>query len=309
MIPIYETKIGRLFQNDCIAFLENVEPESVDLAFADPPFNLGKEYRSKINDSKKDIEYLEWCKKWLYNMISTLRQGGSLFLWNLPKWNLQLGPFLLKYLTFRHWISVDIKYTLPINGRLYPSHYSLLYFVKGTKANIFHPDRLPVPCCRHCGGELKDYGGYKDKMNPNGVNISDVWTDIPPVRHAKYKKRKANELSLKLMDRIIAMASDPESTVLDPFGGSGTTYVAAELTGRKWIGCELDCMDIIQRFKNLESDKKHIMEIHEGKNVLFTTADLKKQLKSGRLLSEKYQITQKGNVCNCDKSDMLFNVS
>ena len=60
-------------------------------------------------------------------------------------------------------------------------------------------------------------------MNPKGVNLSDVWTDIPPVRHAKYKKRDTNALALKLMDRIVSMASDPESLVLDPFGGSGTT--------------------------------------------------------------------------------------
>ena len=82
---------------------------------------------------------------------------------------------------------IDIKYSLPIQKRLYPSHYALLYFIKGDKPAIFHPDRQPVSCCRHCGGELRDYGGYKDKMNPKGVNLSDVWTDIPPVRHAKYK--------------------------------------------------------------------------------------------------------------------------
>jgi site-specific DNA-methyltransferase (adenine-specific) len=60
-------------------------------------------------------------------------------------------------------------------------------------------------------------------MNPAGVNLTDVWYDIPPVRHSKYKKRAANELSLKLMDRVVALASDPGSLVLDPFGGSGTT--------------------------------------------------------------------------------------
>lgn len=138
-------------------------------------------------------------------------------------------------------------------------------------------------------------------MNPKGVNISDVWTDIPPVRHAKYKKREANALSLKLMDRIVAMASDPGSVVLDPFGGSGTTYVAAELTGRRWIGAELDCSAIIQRFESLESDREHLKQIHSNKNTLFKAADLEKRRKSGKPLSKNYRIAVANGECICEE--------
>ncbi|MDT8291995.1 DNA-methyltransferase [Roseomonas mucosa] len=299
MIPILQTPLGQLYQADCLSMMQNLEAESVDLAFADPPFNLGKTYTSKIDDSIAEHEYLDWCRSWLDEMIRTLKPGGSLFLWNLPKWNLPLGAYLGEKLTFRHWISVDIKYSLPIASRLYPSHYALLYFVKGKKPTIFHPDRLPVPCCRHCGGELRDYGGYKDKMNPKGVNLSDVWTDIPPVRHAKYKKRAANGLALKLMDRVVSMASDPGSLVLDPFGGSGTTYVAAELTGRRWIGSELDCSAILERFEMIEGDREHMAQIQSNKNVLFTQADLAKRRKLGNPISRDYRIQDEGLPCGC----------
>lgn len=312
MVPILKTSLGELYQHDCLAVLNAIKSEAVDLAFADPPFNLGKQYSSKINDSKANHEYLAWCQTWLEEIIRVLKPGGSFFLWNLPKWNLPLGTFLNQRLTFRHWIAVDIKYSLPIKGRLYPSHYSLLYFVKGDKPSIFHPDRLSVLCCRHCGGELRDYGGYKDKMNPKGVNLSDVWTDIPPVRHAKYKKRDANALSLKLMDRIVAMASDPGSLVLDPFGGSGTTYVAAELTERRWIGSELDCSAIIQRFDSLESDREHLAQIHTNKNILFTAADLERRRKSGRPLSKDYRLVDPNGECICEDIPSqvdLFSVS
>lgn len=290
MVPILQTPLGSLHEGDCLDLLSQVDADSVDLAFADPPFNLGKAYTSRINDALTDGEYLQWCRTWLEATIRTIKPGGSLFLFNLPKWNLALGSFLMERLTLRHWIAVDIKYSLPISGRLYPSHYSLLYLVKGNKPGIFHPDRLPVPCCPKCGSELRDYGGYKDKMNPLGVNMGDVWSDIPPVRHAKYKKRGANALSLKLMDRIVAMASDPGSMVLDPFGGSGTTYVAAELTGRRWLGCELDCSSIVERFDNLEGDRRHLVEIHQNKNRLFTSANIKTRIKLGRPLSEKYRL-------------------
>lgn len=303
MIPILETPLGRLYEADCLKILAGLQLNSVDLAFADPPFNLGKKYSSNIDDSRAEHEYLDWCRAWLDGVVRVLKPGGSLFLWNIPKWNLQLGAYLNQKLTFRHWITVDIKYSLPIPKRLYPSHYALLYFVKGKKPAIFHPDRIPVPCCRHCGGELRDYGGYKDKMNPRGVNLSDVWTDIPPVRHAKYKKRDANALALKLMDRIISMASDPGSVVLDPFGGSGTTYVAAELNGRRWIGAELHCRTILDRFENLDDDRDHLAEIHVNKNVLFTRASLARRKKAGRPLSQDYRVDANGSPCECPPVD------
>ena len=285
-----QTKLGTLYQGDCLSLLPNLEQESVDLVFADPPFNLGKEYTSKMNDELPEEQYLAWCKDWCDQLIRVLKPGGSLFLWNLPKWNLPLGAYVGQSLTFRHWISVDIKYSLPISGRLYPSHYGLLYFVKGKKPNIFHPDRLPVPTCKHCGFEQKDYGGYKDKMNPLGVNLSDVWTDIPPVRHQKYKRREANALSLKLMDRIVSMSSDPGSVVLDPFGGSGTTFVAAELLGRRWIGTELQCDDIVARFNELQGDVEHMERLKIGKNVLFTSESLAIRRRAGTPISDKYRI-------------------
>lgn len=304
MIPILKTELGRLYEADCLAVLKHLENETVDLAFADPPFNLGKEYTSKIDDDMEEKEYLSWCHDWLLEMVRVLKSGGSLFLWNLPKWNLPLGSMLRQHLTFRNWITVDIKYSLPIPQRLYPSHYSLLYFVKGPKPNIFHPDRIPTPCCRHCGGELRDYGGYKSKMNPSGVNLSDVWSDIPPVRHAKYKRRRANALALKLMDRVVTMATDPGSLVLDPFGGSGTTYAAAELTGRRWVGSELDCSAILERFERLEDDRSHLHEIHRDKNVLFTESDLARRRKSGKPLPKEYRLlTASSDQCVCDELD------
>ncbi|MGG1950055.1 DNA-methyltransferase [Ralstonia solanacearum] len=300
MVPIFRTQLGELHESDCNDLLKTIEPQSVDLAFADPPFNLGKRYKSNINDAVADHEYVDWCKEWLDGMITALKPGGALLLWNLPKWNLPLGAYLSERLTFRHWIAVDIKYSLPIAGRLYPSHYSLLYFIKGQKPAIFHPDRLPIPCCRHCGGELKDYGGYKSKMNPLGVNISDVWTDIPPVRHAKYKKREANALPLKLMDRIISMASDPGSLILDPFGGSGTTFVAAELLGRRWVGGDLHCEDIVARFQSLEGDRDHMRSLHDSKNTLFTASDIERREKQGRPLSKHYRLNGHAAECECD---------
>lgn len=99
-------------------------------------------------------------------------------------------------------------------------------------------------------------------MNPQGVNLKDVWTDIPPVRHSKFKSknRKANALSTKILDRVIELSTSANDLVLDPFGGSGTTYTVCEKKGRRWIGIELDFSDdIIFRLEN--------NHIHHHKNT------------------------------------------
>lgn len=282
-IPIelaFETKLGKLYHGDCCDLLSTIENETFDLIFADPPFNLDKLYPSNINDNLKQSEYIEWCERWLDECIRTLKVGGSLFIWNLPKWSTYLSKYLNERLTFRHWISADIKYSLPINGRLYPSHYSLLYYVKGEKPKTFKPDRLPMEVCSKCFNEIKDYGGYKNKMNPLGISLTDVWYDIPPVRHSKYKARKdANELSVKLLDRIIEMSSNIGDTIFDPFGGAGTTYITAEIKQRKWIGVEIGPLeDIINRFQNIQTDRSLILKYRDKYNHLFPPAIEKKRI-------------------------------
>ncbi len=287
----FETELGRLYQCDCLDLLQTMESDSVDLVFADPPFNLNKLYPSKIDDDLKTEQYLSWCENWAYECARVLKPGGSFLTWNLPKWNTYLSKFLNTILTFRHWISVDIKYSLPVRGRLYPSHYSLLYYCKGEKPNTFHPDRLPMGICPHCYGDLKDYGGYKNKMNPDGINISDVWLDIPPVRHAKYKKRNgSNELSVRLLDRIIEMSSNKGDVVFDPFGGSGTTYVVSELKGRKWIGVEIGPINgIVDRFDSIHEDRANLKTIRNDINALIPKKYYQKRVEKGLWTPESFQ--------------------
>jgi site-specific DNA-methyltransferase (adenine-specific) len=258
LTPFMRTPYGALFNDDCLSFLRATKSESIDTVFADPPFNLGKVYGKRVNDKRAEEEYIEWGREWIRESVRVLKPGGAFFLYNLPKWNVRFGSYLADLgMDFRHWIAISIKFGLPISGRLYPAHYSLLYYTKG-KPKTFGRIRTPIETCRHCGGEIKDYGGHRSAMNPNGVNLTDVWTDIPPVRHRKFKskKRTANQLSTKLLERVINVSTQPGDVVLDPFGGSGTTFDVAERLGRYWIGTEIEnCGVIAERFES--SDLHH----------------------------------------------------
>lgn len=126
-------------------------------------------------------------------------------------------------------------------------------------------------------------------MNPLGVNVSDVWTDIYPVRHKRDKNRKYNELSVKLLNRIISMSTNEGDIVFDPFGGSGTTYAVAQLLNRKWIGCELgDCEIIKQRLINSRKDKEQLERIQEESRSLFTPQMAELRRKNGLWTCEDF---------------------
>ncbi|MGG3920186.1 site-specific DNA-methyltransferase [Parageobacillus thermoglucosidasius] len=287
--PYFLTEYGKLFKGDCLKLFKMVPDESVDCIFADPPFNLDKEYDDGVDDSKSYSTYISWCFAWLDECVRVLKPGGSLFIYNIPKWHTYLSNYLNDKLNFWAWIAVDMKFNLPIPNRLYPAHYSLLYYVKGNKPKTFNPQRIPIQTCRHCGGEIKDYGGYKNKMNPNGVNLSDVWTDIYPVRHSNSKNRKYNELPVKLLDRVITMSTNENDVVLDPFGGSGTTYAVCELLKRRWIGFEVgNCEVIKQRLENKEKDIELLKRVYEEKNKLFPDKVKELRRKNGFWLAEDF---------------------
>ncbi len=294
LIEVYQSDYGILYQGDCLKFLNALPDGCVDIIFADPPFNLGKDYGKGVNDQMKSDEYLAWSKQWLSESIRVLKPGGSLFVFNLPKWCIEYGAYLnQKGMLFRHWIACRMPKAFPRGQRMSPAHYGLLYYTKGDPA-VFNKVYTPIQVCRHCGGEIRDYGGHRKKLNPKGINLMDtwdapedvwedastgdnaeetlwteleeMWSDIPPVRHRQHKNRGANELAPIMLERIIAMASNPGQIVIDPFGGSGTTFYAAEKLHRYWLGTEIgDTQPAVKRLTDLANGKIEEWESARGK--------------------------------------------
>jgi site-specific DNA-methyltransferase (adenine-specific) len=254
----HTTALGQLYEADCLDFLRSIDSDTVHTFFADPPFNLGKAYGKRGSDNVSERQYLVWSNTWLDEAVRVLAPGGALFVYNLPKWLISYGAHLntKAALSFKHWIAIDKAHSLPIPNRLSPSHYGMLYYIKGVRPRVFDRDavRIPIGVCRHCGRDIKDYGGHKKYLNPKGLNLSDVWDDIPPVRHRKYKYRTPNELAPQILERVILLTTREEDVVCDPFVGGGTTALVAERLNRRWICADLNTVTAaVRRLTDLEN--------------------------------------------------------
>lgn len=231
-------KTNIIYHGDCLEVLRSISTDSVDMTFADPPFNLNKKYNS-YKDRKSLESYLDWCKQWLSEMVRVTKPTGSIFVHNIPKWLTYYVAFLNEIADFKHWISWDAMST-PLGKTLMPTHYGILFYAKDKKLNKFYEIRHPHKRCRKCNVLLKDYGGKKAGLHPFGPLVSDVWTDLHRIKHAKNRDKHPCQLPETVLERLILMTTDEGDLVLDPFNGTGTTVIAAKCLGRKYIGIELD---------------------------------------------------------------------
>lgn len=230
--------INKVIAGDCLEVIKNIPDNSIDITFADPPFNLKKKYNG-YKDNKEFSTYLAWCKQWIHEMVRITKPTGSIFVHNIPKWLTYYSNFLNEIAYFKHWITWDAP-SAPMGKSLQPSHYGILYYVKDIKKRKFYEIRYTHKRCRKCGYLLKDYGGKKASLHPFGPLVSDVWTDIHRIKHNKYRDEHPCQLPIHLLERIILMSTDENDIVLDPFVGTGTTVIAAKRLGRRFIGIDID---------------------------------------------------------------------
>ena len=249
---------NKIIQGDCLDVFKKISDNSIDMTFADPPFNLNKKYNN-YRDLKEEQDYLDWCSIWISEMVRVTKPTGAIFIHNIPRWLTCYTEHLNKIAYFKHWITWDSG-GMPLGKTLLPNHYGILYYTKSQsyKDFKFYDIRYPHPRCRSCNEFLKDYGGKKDKAHGFGPLLSDVWSDIHRIRHKKRRNEHPCQLSVPLLERLILMTTDENDIILDPFIGTGTTAVAAKKMGRKYMGIEIDA-----NYVNIA--KKNVREVKENK--------------------------------------------
>lgn len=248
----------KVVHQSCIDFLIQLHQKNphgiFDVAFADPPYNLAKNY-STYQDDLEERKYIDWCNEWLFGMYNNLKPGGALFVLNIPKWSVYHFNFLADKMIFQNWIVWDALSTPA--GKLLPAHYSLLYFSKpgaNPKVNLQTIREITSReyCLRNsCITKRKKLGDDKKEL------LTDVWRDVHRIKHKKDRDQHPCQLPTKLMERIIKIFSDEGDLIFDPFGGSGTTAIGAKLLNRNYIITELDkkYVDIAEKnLANIQTD-------------------------------------------------------
>lgn len=255
----FPDKAGEVICADALELLKALRSNIADVVFLDPPFNLGKTYGSRgpRQDRRPEGDYLGFMTEVIGQSARILRSGGSLYLYHIPRWAVRLAPTLEKELRFCHWIAVSMKNGYPRRKGLYPAHYALLHYTKGAPTVLRRPKILPA-VCPHCDEYIRDYGGYR-KHVAKGISLSDVWEDLSPVRHPKYKLRGANELPLAIPKRALEISGRRSGLLVDPFAGTGSAIVLARLTGMKAIAGDREmanCKLILQRLVAIRQRKR-----------------------------------------------------
>ncbi len=243
---------GDLVRADALAFLKGLRDSVADIVFLDPPFNLGKIYGPGAGVETFDRDtYDHYMRTVLFQCRRILRRGGALYLYHLPAWAMQWGAAIEEHLELRHWIAISMKNGFARGNRLYPAHYALLYFTKGEPL-VFKRPRLELRRCPHCKKVLKDYGGYRHLV-AHGVNLTDVWDDLSPVRHGTTKLRATNQLPIEITDRVCAISGRRGGLLVDPFVGTGTSLVSAIKSRMRFVANDIEQSNLDICIRRLEA--------------------------------------------------------
>lgn len=247
-------KLNQVHNCDCVGGLAQIDAKSVQLAFADPPFNIGYEY-DVYHDRRAADEYLAWSRQWIAGLHRVLRDDGAFWLAIGDEYAAELKLVAQDVgFTCRSW--VIWYYTFGVNcvRGFSRSHTHLFFFVKDAQTFLFNADhpKVRVPSARQLvygDGRANPRGRLPDNtwiLRPQDIGRGgfapnhDTWY-FPRVA-GTFKEREGFhgcQMPEQLLGRIIRCCSNPLDIVVDPFGGSGTTFAVAKKLGRRWIGFEL----------------------------------------------------------------------
>lgn len=243
----YEHLNGELCYGDSIEWLRNMESESIDLVFADPPYNIKKADWDNFESQEK---YIEWSMEWIKEAARVLKPTGSLYICGFSEILADLKHPASKYFKTCRWIVWHYKNKANLGKDWGRSHESILLFRKSKKFT-FNIDEVRIPYGEHTlkypshpQAVTSQYGkNGKSKNiwtpNPLGAKPKDV-LEIPTTCNGMHEKTPhPTQKPEELVRKIILASSNENDVVLDPFCGSGTTAVCAEQLRRKWKSCDI----------------------------------------------------------------------
>lgn len=258
----YRHDHGELMVGDSLNWLASLPAASVDLVFADPPYNLGK---ADWDTFDSHDAYIGWSVQWLQLASRALKEHGSLYVCGFSETLADIHRPAARFFHSNRWLIWHYKNKANLSNDWGRSHESIIHFRKSKNATL-NVDDVRVPYGNHTlkypdhpQAESSQYGNGKKREdgwqpNPNGAKPRDVF-EIPVTSNGMPEKTPhPTQKPEELLRRIILASTNKGDLVLDPFSGSGTTLVCAEQLGRRWLGCDImldHCAWAARRLENV----------------------------------------------------------
>jgi len=237
-------KLDHIYPGDCAELLKGMPDQSVDLIVSSPPYNIGKEYESRVLLQK----YMDQQHAILKECARVLKRTGSIF-WQVGSYAEKgmLIPLDIRFFPLLEGLGLLPKnrivwirqHGLHATKKFSARHETILWFTK-SEDHIFNLDGIRVP---QKWQNKKSYAGANKgelTCNPDGKNPGDVWL----FRNVKHNHEEQTvhpcQFPEDLIARIVLSTTNPGGVVLDPYMGTGTVAVVARDHGRHFVGAEID---------------------------------------------------------------------
>lgn len=227
---------------DSLKVLKKIRNKSINLIFADPPYNIGKNFGNNIDKWDNVQGYIDWCKEWLDECFRILKDDGTMYFMTAT----QHMPYLDIYVSEKYNVLSRIIWAYDSSGvqskKMYGSLYEPILMVnKSSKSKYtFNYEDILVEAKTGAKRKLIDYR----KTPPQPYNTQKVPGNVWNFSRVRYKMEEyenhPTQKPEELLKRIILASSNEGDIVLDPFSGSFSTCGVAVKLNRKCIGIDLN---------------------------------------------------------------------
>ena len=262
----YQHPAGQLWIGDAIEWLCSIETSTVDMVFADPPYNLKK---AEWDTFESQQAYVDWSLLWIEQAARVLKPTGTLYICGFSEILADLRLPASRFFKGCKWLVWHYKNKGNLANDWGRSHESILHFRK-SKDFTFNVDDVRIPYGEHTlkypshpQAETSQFGNGKQHIwtpHPRGAKPKDV-LEIPTTCNGMHEKTPhPTQKPEELLRPLVLASSSPGDLVIDPFVGSGTSIVVAEQLGRNWKGNDLSMEYMEWAINRIESVERWTAE-------------------------------------------------
>lgn len=248
-----------IYQGDVIEKMKEIPDGSVNLIFADPPYNIGKDFDG-LKENWEEEEFLEWCYSWIEECYRVLAKDGTFYLMN----STENMPYLDIHCRKTFNIMSRIIWSYDSSGvqakRYFGSLYEPILMLTKGKSYTFNYEDIMVEAKTGAKRQLMDYR----KNPPQPYNTKKVPGNVWEFSRVRFKmdeyENHPTQKPEKLLERIILASSNENDVVLDPFSGSFSTAAVAKKLNRRAIGIEINPEYVKMGIRRLELPSHYTQE-------------------------------------------------